>query len=163
VVGSVIGLSHRSQSSKWQHWRKRIPQQHCSPHQRSPWHQRQQHHRWQEEFGQFHRPLRKRSGGGTTSSEWESKRLEGKSEKCWDLVCIVAFNFICVPGNSVMIHFPRKRCLSVSTTRAIRSRDREAKKVGSLKYFGVHSVQEKELGIHDWTHQVNRHGHLPEA
>jgi hypothetical protein len=39
--------------------------------------------------------------------------------------------------------FPQKRCLSVSTTRAIRTRNQEAEKFGSLKYFEVHIVQEK--------------------
>jgi hypothetical protein len=38
-------------------------------------------------------------------------------------------------GDSMMIHFPSKRYLFVSTTRAIRSWDWEAKKVESLKYF----------------------------
>jgi hypothetical protein len=37
-------------------------------------------------------------------------------------------NFIGAAGNSVMIHFPRKMCLSVSTTRAIRMRNRGAKR-----------------------------------
>jgi hypothetical protein len=47
-------------------------------------------------------------------------------------------------GDSVIIYFPRKRSLSVSTTRMIRPQDREAKKVRSLKYFEVYGVQEKE-------------------
>jgi hypothetical protein len=50
-------------------------------------------------------------------------------------MCLVALSFICVAVDSVMIHFPRKRCLSVSTTHEIRARDRGAKKFGSLKYF----------------------------
>jgi hypothetical protein len=47
----------------------------------------------------------------------------------------------------VMIHFLRKRCLSVSTTRAIRTRGQETKKFRSLKYFEVRSVPEKEPRI----------------
>jgi hypothetical protein len=43
-----------------------------------------------------------------------------------------------------MIHFPRKRCISVSTTRAIRTRDRGVEKFGSLKDFEVHGVYKKE-------------------
>jgi hypothetical protein len=49
-----------------------------------------------------------------------------------------------VAGNSVTIYFPRKKSLSLSTTRMIRSQDREAEKVGNLKYFDVCGVQEKE-------------------
>jgi hypothetical protein len=37
-----------------------------------------------------------------------SRRLEGKSEKQWDLTCTVASNFICAADDSVMIHFSRK-------------------------------------------------------
>jgi hypothetical protein len=32
-----------------------------------------------------------------------------------------ALSFICTAGDNVMIHFPRKRCLSVSTTRVIQT------------------------------------------
>jgi hypothetical protein len=39
---------------------------------------------------------------------------------------------------------PKKRCLSVSTTRAIQTWDRGAKKFGSLKDFEVHSIHKKE-------------------
>jgi hypothetical protein len=46
-----------------------------------------------------------------------------------------------------MIHLPIKRCLSVSTTRAIWTRDQEAEKFGDLKYFEVHNIQEKEPRI----------------
>jgi hypothetical protein len=53
-------------------------------------------------------------------------------------------NFIYVASDSVMIHFLRKRCISVSTTRAIRTRDRGAEKFGSLKHFEVHDILEKE-------------------
>jgi hypothetical protein len=48
-----------------------------------------------------------------------------------------------------MIRFPRKRCLSISTTNVIRLQDREAKKVESLKYFKVSGIQEKEPEIND--------------
>jgi hypothetical protein len=69
-----------------------------------------------------------RSGCDAASSKWKSKRLEGKREKQWDLVCTMASIFICVICNSVMIRFPRKRCLSVSTTRAVWSRNHGRKK-----------------------------------
>jgi hypothetical protein len=59
--------------------------------------------------------------------------LKAKSEKQWDMACTVEFNFICVAGDMVMVHFPRKRCLSVSTI--------------SSKYFEVCGIQEKEPGI----------------
>jgi hypothetical protein len=61
----------------------------------------------------------------------------------------VTSNFICAVGDSVMIRFPRKRCLSISTTNVIRLQDREAKKVESLKYFKVSGIQEKEPEIND--------------
>jgi hypothetical protein len=44
----------------------------------------------------------------------------------------------------MMIHFVRKRCISVSTTSAIRTWDRGAEKFRSLKDFEVRSIQEKE-------------------
>jgi hypothetical protein len=55
------------------------------------------------------------------SSKWESKRLEGKSEKRWDLTFSVVLSFICEADDSVTIPFIKKRCLSISTIRAIRS------------------------------------------
>jgi hypothetical protein len=55
-------------------------------------------------------------------------------------------NFICAAGDSVAIHFPRrKRCLSVSTTRVIRTQDQGPKKFGSSKDFEVRNVLEKVL------------------
>jgi hypothetical protein len=56
----------------------------------------------------------------------------------------VAPSFIWATGDSVMIHFPKKRCLSVSTTHTIQTRDRGAEKFGSLKDFEVRDVLEKE-------------------
>jgi hypothetical protein len=84
------------------------------------------------------------SGSSATSSKWRSKRLEGESEKRWDLTWAVALSFIRVAGDSVMIHFPRKKYISISTTYAICAWDREAKKFGSLKYFEACGVDEKE-------------------
>jgi hypothetical protein len=66
-----------------------------------------------------------------------------------------------------MIHFPRKRFLSVSTTHVIRPQDCGAEKAGSLKYFEVCSVQEKELPVSGTMYiklyQSDRHSHLPKA
>jgi hypothetical protein len=45
-----------------------------------------------------------------------------------------------VAGDSVIISFPKKRCLSVPTTRAIQPWNREAKKVRTLKYFEVRGI-----------------------
>jgi hypothetical protein len=56
----------------------------------------------------------------------------------------VMLSFICAAGDRVMIHFPRERCLSILTTRAIRTRDRGAEKFGSLKDFEVCDVHRKE-------------------
>jgi hypothetical protein len=53
-------------------------------------------------------------------------------------------SFICTPSGSVMIHFSKKICLSVSTTRAIRTQDRGAKKFRTLKDFEVCGVRKKE-------------------
>jgi hypothetical protein len=50
-------------------------------------------------------------------------------------------------GDSVVIDFLRKKCLSVSTTRAIRTWDRGAERFRSLKDFEVHDVLEKELRV----------------
>jgi hypothetical protein len=53
-------------------------------------------------------------------------------------------NFICSTGDSVMIHFLRKRCIFVSITHAIRTRDQCAKKFRSLKDFEVRDIHKKE-------------------
>jgi hypothetical protein len=47
--------------------------------------------------------------------------------------------------HNVMIHFSRKRFILVLTNCAIRLRDCEAEKVGSLKYFETCGVQKKEF------------------
>jgi hypothetical protein len=57
---------------------------------------------------------------------------------------------ICASDDNMMIQFSGKRCLSVSTTRAIRTPDRGAKKFGSLKDFEVRNIQEKKLEINGW-------------
>jgi hypothetical protein len=60
-----------------------------------------------------------------------------------------------------------EKYLSVSMTRVIRQQDQEAKKVGSLKYFVVYDVEEKEPRVNRLTYpslyQSDWHGHLPEA
>jgi hypothetical protein len=53
-----------------------------------------------------------------------------------------------------MIHFPRKRCLFISTTSAIRTRDQGDEKFGSLKDFEVHDILEKEPRS-KWTKYIN--------
>jgi hypothetical protein len=55
----------------------------------------------------------------------------------------MTLSFICAAGGSMMIHFPRKRCISISTTRAIRTWYQGAKKFESLKDFEVCNIQEK--------------------
>jgi hypothetical protein len=90
------------------------------------------------------------SKNGVASSKSRSKKLEDKSEKLWDLMRSTALNFICTAGDSVMIHFPTKRYLSVSTTCAIQLQDRGAEKFGSLKYFDVYGIHEKEPRINGW-------------
>jgi hypothetical protein len=45
-----------------------------------------------------------------------------------------------VEGDMMMIHFPRKRCLSISTTRAMQPWNQEAEKTATLKYFEVHGI-----------------------
>jgi hypothetical protein len=63
-----------------------------------------------------------------------------------------------------MIRFPRKRCLSVSTTRMIWMWDRGAKNFGSSKDFKVHDVLNKELGFNGPnSYQADRHGYLSEV
>jgi hypothetical protein len=76
----------------------------------------------------------------------------------------VAPNFIWAAGDSATIHFPKKRCLSVSTARIIQMRDRVAKKFGSSKDFEVHGVLEKEPGSNRPTsYQAGQHDYLPEV
>jgi hypothetical protein len=76
----------------------------------------------------------------------------------------VAPSFIWAADDSVMIRFPRKRCLSVSTTHTIRTWDRGAKKFRSLKDFEVCDVLKKEPGSNGpSSYQADRHGYLPEV
>jgi hypothetical protein len=75
----------------------------------------------------------------------------------------VAPSFICAAGDSVMIHFLRKRCLSVSTIHTIWTRDRGAKKFGSSKDFEVRSVLEEPGSNGPNSYQVDRHGYLPKV
>jgi hypothetical protein len=56
----------------------------------------------------------------------------------------VMLSFICTTDDSVMIHFLRKRCLSISTTHASRTWDRGAKKFESLKDFEVYGLHKKD-------------------
>jgi hypothetical protein len=89
---------------------------------------------------------------GAVSSEWKIEGFERRIEKRWDLVCTVASNFTWVVGDSVTIHFLMKRFLSISSTRVIWLQDWGAEKIGSLKDFEIHSVQEKELPINRSTY-----------
>jgi hypothetical protein len=73
---------------------------------------------------------------------WNSKKLKSRNDLDWMHSAILSF--VWVVGDSVMIHFLRKRCLSVLTTHAIRTWDRGAKKFGSLKDFEVRGIHKKE-------------------
>jgi hypothetical protein len=75
------------------------------------------------------------------------KDWKAESEKRLDLPCSVALSFIGTTSDSVMIHFYRKRCLSVLTTRVVWTWDRGTEKIGSLKYFEVCGVLYKEPWI----------------
>jgi hypothetical protein len=76
----------------------------------------------------------------------------------------MAPSFIWAAGDSVMICFIRKRCLSVSTTHTIRTQDRGAKKFRSSKDFVVRSIFDKEPGFNGPnSYQTDRHGYLPEV
>jgi hypothetical protein len=61
----------------------------------------------------------------------------------------MAPNFIWAANDNVMIHFPKKRCLSVLTTCTIRMRHRGVKKFGSSKDFDVCGILEKEPGSNE--------------
>jgi hypothetical protein len=73
-----------------------------------------------------------------------SKRLEGEKMGVMGLGVHSGTSFICTSGDGVMIRFYRKRCLSISTTHTTRTRDRGARKFGSLKDFDVHDILKKE-------------------
>jgi hypothetical protein len=63
-----------------------------------------------------------------------------------------------------MIHFPRKRCLSVSTICTIWMRDRGFEKFGSSKDFDVRDILNKEPGFNEHnSYQANWHSYLPEV
>jgi hypothetical protein len=56
---------------------------------------------------------------GAASSNALVKDGKARLRNDGDETCSVALSFIGATGDNVMIRFPRKRCLSVSTTRAI--------------------------------------------
>jgi hypothetical protein len=76
-----------------------------------------------------------------------SQRLEGEGAEVMEFGVHNSIRFICTAGDSVIIHFPRKRCFSVSTNRTIQTRDRGAEKFGGLKDFEVRGILKKELGF----------------
>jgi hypothetical protein len=99
------------------------------------------------------------------SKKKSSRKIwEGKSEKRWNLMCSVALSFIGTVGNRVMIRSPRKRSLSVSTTHVIRTQDQGSERFGSLKYFEIRGVLEKEpMSNGRRSYQSDRHNHLLEV
>jgi hypothetical protein len=61
-----------------------------------------------------------------------AKKQEMMGRQEWEMMgrdVLSSINFIGVANDRVMIRFPRKRCLSVSTTRVIRTRNRGAKRL----------------------------------
>jgi hypothetical protein len=69
-----------------------------------------------------------------------SKRLEGESEKRWNLMWSAVLSFICAASDSMMIRFPREKihfCFNHLRNPDVESR---SQRVGDLKYFEVHSV-----------------------
>jgi hypothetical protein len=85
-----------------------------------------------------------REGGGEAQRAMNEGKEFSKHE--WESMGLGMHNgvqlYMCGKRHSVMIHFPVKRFLSVSTTWAIRPRDWGVKKAGILKYFKVRSAQE---------------------
>jgi hypothetical protein len=73
-----------------------------------------------------------------------SKRLEGERAEVMGLGVHSGISFICAVGDSMMIHFPWKRCRSVSTTCTIQTQDRGAEKFGGLKDFEAYDILKKE-------------------
>jgi hypothetical protein len=91
-------------------------------------------------------------------------RWEGKSEECWDSMSTVTPSFIWATCDSVTIRFPRKMCLSVSTTYTIRMWDQGAKKLGSSKDFEVCGILKKEPRSNGPnSYEANQHGYMPEV
>jgi hypothetical protein len=72
--------------------------------------------------------------GSVIASSWKKLKVAGKMRRQereamgWDVLS--GTDFIGITSNSMMIRFPRKRCLSISTTYAIRMRSRAAKRWG---------------------------------
>jgi hypothetical protein len=46
----------------------------------------------------------------------KSRKIEGRSEKQWDLACTTMSDFICMIGNSVVICFLRKNAFLFQPT-----------------------------------------------
>jgi hypothetical protein len=89
--------------------------------------------------------MEREMGAAQRVAKGSSKRLEGERAEVMGLGVHSGIIFICAAGHSVTIHFPRKRCLSISTTCVIQMQDRGAKKFGSLKDFDVCGIHKKEL------------------
>jgi hypothetical protein len=87
----------------------------------------------------------------------------GKSEKRWDLTCSTVLSFICATGDGVTIHFSRKRCLSILTTRAIQPRNRGTKNLEVQNILKSTASRRRKLGSMDEIYQADQHGHLPEV
>jgi hypothetical protein len=72
-------------------------------------------------------------------------------------------SFIGVVGDSVMFRLPRKRCLSVSTTRAIWTRDRGAKRLEVYKILKSMASPRRNHCATDKSYQPVWHSHLPKV
>jgi hypothetical protein len=62
-----------------------------------------------------------------------------------------------------MIRFPRKRSLSISTIRAIRTRNQGAKKFIVENILKSAASTRRNLGSMDGIYQTVHHGYLPEV
>jgi hypothetical protein len=75
-------------------------------------------------------------------------------------MCSAMLSFICTVGDNVMIRFPRKRCLFVSTTHAIRPRNRGMKSLEVQNILKSAASSKRNLGSTDEIYQADRHGYL---
>jgi hypothetical protein len=65
--------------------------------------------------------------------------------------------------DSVTIRFPRKICLSVSTTHAIRPWNRGMKSLEVQNILKSAALRRMKLGSMDEIYQADQHGHSPEV
>jgi hypothetical protein len=108
-----------------------------------------------------------RSWSAVAISKWESKRLEDKTEKRWDLACTAAPSFICTASGSMkgLVSFTSREkdaFLFQSPTHSRREIE-EPKRLGVQNILKSAASERRNPGSMNKTYQADWHSHLPKA